>query len=223
MSIHAPSAAAPSPAQHDGQPARTVQSEVRRLTEHRKNLEAQLDVYFSVLSSNNIDMHAPLVDREGFPRADIDVAGVRTARVHIIRLRNDLKDLLAEMERLVQQGLPRGEDEPPRGAKEEDAEMQLEEENAGETPFAKVDAVAPGSPADSAGMKRDDLLVALGSVLAANHDHLRAVAALVGRSEGTALPVVVRRGGERLELTLTPRSGWGGRGLLGCHIVPYAP
>ncbi|BGP41636.1 putative 26S proteasome regulatory subunit [Rhodotorula kratochvilovae] len=222
MSIHAPSAAAPSPAQHDGQPARTVQSEVRRLTEHRKNLEAQLDVYFSVLSSNNIDMHAPLVDREGFPRADIDVAGVRTARVHIIRLRNDLKDLFAEMERLVQQGLPRG-DEQPRGAKEEDVEMEHEEEDGGETPFAKVDAVAPGSPADSAGMKRDDLLVALGSVLAANHDHLRAVAALVGRSEGTALPVVVRRGGERLELTLTPRSGWGGRGLLGCHIVPYAP
>lgn len=36
-------------------------------------------------------MDTPLVDREGFPRADIDVAGVRTARVQVIRLRNDLK------------------------------------------------------------------------------------------------------------------------------------
>lgn len=25
---------------------------------------------------------------------------------------------------------------------------------------------------------------------------------------------------QELQLTLTPRSGWGGRGLLGCHILP---
>lgn len=68
-------------------------------------------------------------------------------------------------------------------------------------------------------MKRDDLLVSLGGVSAAAAgptDALRAVAALVGRSEGVQLAVVVTRGAERKELMLTPRSGWGGRGLLGC-------
>jgi len=65
-------------------------------------------------------------------------------------------------------------------------------------------------------MQRDDLLVSLGDVSASTPDTLRAVAALVGRSEGSALPVVVTREGDRLELVLTPRSGWGGRGLLGC-------
>lgn len=28
----------------------------------------------------------------------------------------------------------------------------------------------------------------------------------------------VQRGPDKLELTLTPRSGWGGRGLLGCVV-----
>ncbi|BGO92104.1 hypothetical protein NBRC10512_000835 [Rhodotorula toruloides] len=202
-----------------GQP--TVQSEVKRLTDKRKGVEEQLEAYFGVLKSNNCTMDTPLVDREGFPRSDIDVASVRTARVQIIRLRNDLKDVLGEMEGLVHRGLPRGE-EGANGAGEEDERKQDgEEEGDGVKPFAKVDAVAPGSPADAAGLKRDDLLLALESVVASNHDNLRAVAALVGRSEGVALSVTVRREAQTMRLSLTPREGWGGRGLLGCHIVPY--
>ncbi|BGP32781.1 putative 26S proteasome regulatory subunit [Rhodotorula toruloides] len=200
-----------------GQP--TVQSEVKWLTDKRKGVEEQLEAYFGVLESNNCTMDTPLVDREGFPRSDIDVAGVRTARVQIIRLRNDLKDVLGEMEGLVHRGLPRGEGANGTGG--EDEMMPEAEEEDGVKPFVKVDAVAPGSPADAAGLKRNDLLLALESVVASNHDNLRAVAALVGRSEGVALGVTVRREGETVKLSLTPRGGWGGRGLLGCHIVPY--
>jgi 26S proteasome non-ATPase regulatory subunit 9 len=63
---------------------------------------------------------------------------------------------------------------------------------------------------------------------------LQDIGALVQRSEmvsmcselladsQTPLRLVVSRGSEaqRVVLTLTPRSGWGGRGLLGCHILP---
>ncbi|GAA5943420.1 hypothetical protein JCM3775_003915 [Rhodotorula graminis] len=226
MSIHDPSAGHLSSASSSAPPpAVTVQSEVRRLTHLRANLDAQLDVYFDVLKTNNVDMHAPLVDNDGFPRSDIDVAGVRTARVSIIRLRNDLKDLHRDMEHVVLRGLPRADDPPHDNetSARDDTRMGGLETVEGDKPFAKVDAVAPSSPADSAGMKRDDLLVSLGAVSTSNPDTLRAVAALVGRSEGTALPVVVTRNGGRLNLVLTPRSGWGGRGLLGCHIVPYTP
>lgn len=181
-------------------------------------------------------MDTPLVDREGFPRSDIDVAGVRTARVQIIRLRNDLKGVMGQLEEVVKRGLPKGEE----GAEEERVEDVEMEENGGEKgeggeqAWAKIDAVAPGSPADSAvrpflflllsltansrtgqGLKRDDLFISLSSITAADHDSLRAVAALVGRSEGIELEVVVRRGTELKELRLTPNK-WGGRGLLGC-------
>ncbi|GAA5970063.1 hypothetical protein JCM8115_002723 [Rhodotorula mucilaginosa] len=211
--------------------APTLQSEVARLTELKRGIEAQLDAYFDVLKSNNCTMDTPLVDPEGFPRADIDVAGVRTARVHIIRLRNDLRALLREMEQLVLRGLPREAGDPSRdeGLLRANGDMRMngegghdEEDDEQERPFARVDAVAPNSPAHQAGLVREDLLLSLGSVSFTNHDNLRAVAALVACSESVQLPVAVLRGSERarVEMTLTPRSGWGGRGLLGCHIVP---
>ncbi|GAA6014351.1 hypothetical protein JCM10207_005429 [Rhodosporidiobolus poonsookiae] len=217
-SLHTPSSTHPSAASSapppSGQSAPTVQSEVKRLTDKKEGIQAQLDVYFSVLSSNQCNMTTPLVDREGFPRSDIDVAGVRTARVNILRLRNDLRAVMDDMGELVQRGLP---NVPGEAGKEQEEEVKEE----GDEPFAQVDAVAPGSPAAEAGLLRTDLLLSLSTLTSTNHDRLRAVGALVGRSEGVELPVVVRRGGERVELRLTPRGGWGGRGLLGCHIVPY--
>ena len=104
-------------------------------------------------------MDTPLVDPEGFPRADIDVAGVRTARVHIIRLRNDLRALLREMEQLVLRGLPREAGDPSRdeGLLRANGDMRMngegghdEEDDEQERPFARVDAVAPNSPAHQA-------------------------------------------------------------------------
>ena len=91
-------------------------------------------------------MATPLVDPEGFPRADIDVAGVRTARMQINRLRNDLKGVMNEMGSLLERGLPREE------AKEggDDANVPMEVEEQGKIPFAKVDGVFPASPAHTA-------------------------------------------------------------------------
>lgn len=104
-------------------------------------------------------MDTPLVDPEGFPRADIDVAGVRTARVHIIRLRNDLRALLREMEQLVLRGLPREADPSQEGLLRTNGDVRMnggegggrgEENEEQERPFARVDAVAPNSPAHQA-------------------------------------------------------------------------
>lgn len=204
-------------------------------------------------------MHTPLIDPQGFPRSDIDVAGVRTARMQIIRLRNDLQGVQGEMERLVERGLPRGEE----GAAVEEGDAMMSEGAANgaqqeEKPFARIDGVFPGSPADTAvrllcflgrgsveltvfasssfcslsahvhrhhldlqGIKREDLLLSVAHLNSTNHDSLRAVGQLVGASEGVALPLVILRSAgegqekQRLSLRLTPRRGWGGRGLLG--------
>ncbi|GAA5871262.1 hypothetical protein JCM3774_000894 [Rhodotorula dairenensis] len=206
----------------------SIQAEVHRLTQLKLGIQAQLDVYFDVLRSNGCNMETPLVDPEGYPRADIDVAGVRTARVHIIRLRNDLKALLQDMELVVVHALPRQDNDDdkvePESLRPGASGLGMAAAAGGDDdparPFARVDAVAPNSPANQAGLVREDLVVSLGSVSSTNHDNLRAVAALVARSEGVALSLAVLRNGTRTELVLTPRSGWGGRGLLGCHIVP---
>ena len=62
----------------------------RQLMERKDAIQVELDAQFSILSANQSTMQSPLVDREGFPRADIDVFAVRHARVKIIELRNDM-------------------------------------------------------------------------------------------------------------------------------------
>lgn len=116
-----------------------------------------------------------------------------------------------------------------------------------ETPFAKVNSVVSGSPAEQAGLKAGDTIRNFGGANWINHERLSKVAQIVQQHEGVSfhlrvpetvfrlrlltsaqLPLVVKAvrkaesGPETTELTLrlTPRRDWGGRGLLGCHLVP---
>jgi hypothetical protein len=95
-------------------------------------------------------------------------------------------------------------------------------------------AVAMGSPADLAGLEEDDLILEFGPWHAENHNHLKAIADLVPQmaDEQTSIPILLkrrRRGGGHhhhhleettLTILLLPRP-WSGRGLIGCHIIPY--
>ena len=95
-----------------------------------------------------------------------------------------------------------------------------------ETPFAKVNSVEQGGPADESGLKAGDWIRRFGDVNWMNHEKLTKVADVVRRQQGRAVTVKVIRAGEapgedqELALSLIPRSGWGGRGLLGCHLLP---
>ncbi|KAK4048490.1 putative 26S proteasome regulatory subunit [Microbotryomycetes sp. JL221] len=218
-------------------------AQVIRLTNKKDDIQTSIESYINVLQTNKSDMSTQLIDNEGFPRSDIDVAAVRTARVNIIRLRNDLEQVRKDMATLVERGLPRttttsaaqqdGHGDVQASREQDRQRMNVDEDNVQSTlrrtAFARVDGVFPGGPADNAGLKRQDLIVSIGSITILNHDRLRAVGRLVNTSEGVTLPVVILRPTafksdreelQQLHLRLTPRSGWGGRGLLGCHIVP---
>lgn len=95
-------------------------------------------------------MQTNLIDPEGFPRSDIDVASIRTARSQINRLRNDLKGVISDMSRLLEKGLPNtGLVEMEVDTTEELGEV-VERDQGDNKPFAKVDGVFPNSPADAA-------------------------------------------------------------------------
>jgi 26S proteasome non-ATPase regulatory subunit 9 len=103
-------------------------------------------------------------------------------------------------------------------------------------PFASVNEVVDKSPASEAGLQVNDKIVEFGEANWLNHDNLRKVAAVVARFEGVSaldsstplmrsqrpVPVRILRGSERIQLELTPRRDWGGRGTLGCHLVPIS-
>jgi 26S proteasome non-ATPase regulatory subunit 9 len=120
-----------------------------------------------------------------------------------------------------------------------------------EAPFAKVNSVVAGSPAETAGLKVGDTITKFGWVDWTNHERLSRVAEAVSQNEGVSaslvsrspnqlyeyyrqhansaqLPIAVKAlrpstsGGpaETVQMTLIPTRNWGGRGMLGCHLLP---
>ncbi|KAH6648475.1 hypothetical protein BKA67DRAFT_661447 [Truncatella angustata] len=195
------------------------------LSEKKENLEAELKALSGVLDSHGVNMDTPLT-RDGFPRADIDVAQIRTTRSRIIHLRNDYKDIMNAIEKHLHEhfaSLEDVDDAPPVGTGAGllgDSIVQSLEE-----PFARVNSVVPDSPAYTAGLKAGDEIRNFGYVNKGNHDGLKKVAECVQGNENQNILVKISRPAEatrrqELQLMLTPRKDWGGRGMLGCHILP---
>ncbi|KAF5369467.1 hypothetical protein D9758_002734 [Tetrapyrgos nigripes] len=196
---------------------------VRALMSQKQNIEAEIEANISILKANKCDLQTPLVDPDGFPRADIDIYAVRGARKRIIELRNDLKGVMDAIGR----GLEAVYD-PKVASENKDSEEGTDSSastNESPRPFARVDGVAPGSPAADAGLKREDLVVKFGPLIhqSFSSSSLQPLAEVVADNEDRNISIRVLREGQTVILTLTPRKGWGGRGMLGCHIVPYTP
>jgi 26S proteasome regulatory subunit N4 len=94
--------------------------------------------------------------------------------------------------------------------------------NSSTVPFARINVVALHSPAATAGLSEGDIVTRFGTVHHENHRQLAAIGELVPlvAEQKGALNIVVLRDHVIHELTLKPQP-WDGRGLLGCHIVPY--
>ncbi len=194
--------------------------EVLELMEKKRKVEEELKELYGVLNSHKVTLDEPLVDAQGYPRADVDVYQVRRARARINCLRNDLKGLMDSIESGIhnlhaqsREGL--GADSP-QDLVDKTSGIQLE---SPPDCFALIDVVTEGSPAEESGLRVGDRVAAFGSVRADNFTNLSAIGRLVQDSKNRELEVTVVRAGRARVLKLTPRQ-WAGRGLLGCNIVP---
>jgi 26S proteasome regulatory subunit N4 len=175
----------------------------RALIARRTVLEAELDEQLSVLRSNGVDSRSPLVDADGFPRADIDVWAVRHARVRAIELRNDLVTLTNEIGAALTAVY-----DPALRSQSEGSSERKEEPDA--SAFAKVDGVLSGSPAAAAvrqhlssnavrtlmrgfvqGLQTGDLVLRFGHLTrSAMTSGLQPLAALVAENENVCGPII---------------------------------
>uniref|UniRef100_G3NZE4 26S proteasome non-ATPase regulatory subunit 9 n=1 Tax=Gasterosteus aculeatus aculeatus TaxID=481459 RepID=G3NZE4_GASAC len=181
--------------------------DVKNLVKKKDEIEEQIKAYYDVLADQGVGVEGPLVDAEGFPRADVNVYHVRTARHSIACLQNDHKAIMEEIEEALHK--------LHAGAQDEAMEQQV----TLPPPFARVDAVTQGSPACGAGLRVGDEVIEFGSVNTENFQNLQNIASVVQHSEGKPLRVTVIREGKKAQMSLTPQR-WSGRGLLGCNIVP---
>ncbi|XP_057202896.1 26S proteasome non-ATPase regulatory subunit 9-like, partial [Triplophysa rosa] len=169
-----------------------------------------------ITQQGDVGLHAPLVDVEGFPRADVDLYAVRTARQSICCLQNDHKALMMEIEKALHTLHANAK----LGHERDDAKTKATKQVASmSSPFATVNTVTQGSPAFQAGLRVGDEVIEFGSVNTQNFSNLHDIASVVQHSEGKILRVGVIRNGQETHLLVTPQK-WTGRGLLGCNFVP---
>lgn len=120
-----------------------------------------------------------------------DVHSVRTTRARIIYLKNDYKDLMNRIEKglhqhhatLRESGDSKDVQSPATGGTVEQ-NAPASSRTTLDPPFARVNSVAPSSPAHEAGLKVGDKIRNFGAVHSRNHENLRRVAEVVQRQEG---------------------------------------
>lgn len=187
------------------------------LSELKLDMESQLGILFDLLRNKyGVDMLTPLV-RDGFPRSDIDVVSVRLIRVKIIRVRNDHKKLLLVLEEKMIDHFKLHRESSEVDMIVDSPEVSRNTPTVRPVPFAAILEVAANSPAEGSGLQNSDKIVRFGDVDATNHNRLQAIPSRVKANVPVAVEVL--RGGEIVELVLTPRT-WDGRGLLGCRLLP---
>jgi len=207
------------------------------LTQRRAEIERELLSISSELlrpgpnGEPAVGLKGNLVDKEGFPRADVDLMRITTLRNRMAILNTDLDETMRGIERelhmahsiasLPPSSAPSSANSIPAPAPAGDAPgLSGSARRALLKPFAKVDQVFPGSPAAACGLKQGDGIVLFGhldeSTIAAKG--FTSLATVV--SPGATLKITIdpADGKGRKTVFLTP-APWSGQGLLGCKLV----
>ncbi|CAI0427526.1 unnamed protein product [Linum tenue] len=170
----------------------------------------------------------------GFPRTDIDVAGVRADRHRLAELRNDHKVITKMIEESIEllhsaRLSPKSYSPEDSGNNETSSSLNASSDNAAaqaamdvdafiSIPFAVIDEIADASPTAEDGLQLGDQIFKFGNVqYQAGENLLQKLASEAQANQDKAVSVVVLRQGSPINLTLTPRP-WEGRGLLGCSF-----
>ncbi|KAN0066515.1 putative 26S proteasome regulatory subunit [Thecaphora frezii] len=206
------------------------------LLELSKRVDEELQFHQATLSANGVGLKSSLIDANGFPLPDKDLVAIRSARNRIAMLHSDSRAVRERVSKLLELAI-NGDPTDAATARTTTASerntsgsipaLSTTATTASLQPFARINSVAVGSPAEAAGLRSQDLVLRFSSIDYRNSDGLKALARPGVVVDGVALEVVVQRGGsaplqtqDATTLRLVPASGWGGRGLLGCHIVP---
>jgi 26S proteasome non-ATPase regulatory subunit 9 len=124
------------------------------LISQKEGLETELQAQYDILKSHNSTMSTPLIDTEGFPRADIDIWAVRHARVRVIELRNDITAVVERIKGALEEAAT--EDASAIATPTTNGVCNVNGITNGvnvdyeSRPIGKVNGVAPGSPASTA-------------------------------------------------------------------------
>jgi len=223
------------PAMHDVGEKSQIKESLFALESKKRSVEDLMEEIIVRLGTCGCMNDEPLVDEEGYPRGDIDIVSVVHDRKQLKELQNDHKAIMKEMEgglhRLHALDRRHGDFENNVSAQRSvhvDAEASMctvDAVTAAPDPhrsFALVDEVSENSPGSDAGLRPGDEVVACNHVTFETPNALQVFSRLVtdAAKESEELCVRVKRGEFIMAVVLKPSEGWGGRGVLGVHLVP---
>lgn len=208
--------------------------DLKELMQQRAVLEGKLAEHTARLQAAGVGMRDSLTDKDGFPRQD--AAEIRADRQQAAVLTNDLKALMAQADRLLQQlhapikaaasaaGTRPAPASPHVAASRPPQAAPATEPSSAATaaspqgpallrPFAVVDEVAEGSPAGQAGIAVGDQMLRFAGVQA-QPSALQAVAAALQANAGRTVQAEFLRQGRLVQVQLNLH------GRLGCHLRP---
>jgi 26S proteasome non-ATPase regulatory subunit 9 len=203
----------------------SFKAEMDRLVGQRDALEIEAAAIADELNSVGPNgeppagVKEPLVDAEGFPRGDIDLFLVRQKRHRLAEISTDHKEIMKKIEHILPSVYSTMEptniiEIPPEPNSTADDYSVLR-------PVATINEILPDSPASSAGVRDNDLLLSFGGIDCTYPNPFSSIPNVVRDSINRPLSLVVRRNDDILRLVITPRP-WGGRGLLGFHLSPLS-
>ena len=172
----------------------------------------------------------PLVDKEGFPRGDIDVHAVLEKRNRLAIINTDHKRVMKEIEILLEKlhsDLPKFVDSSCRSSGNFDGSNVSTTPSSSSAPalrpFAIIDEILEGSPAQLATLEDGDLLYEFGTVkYKVGSDAIQQLPDYVRSRLNQPITLKISRPPttDTFEVKIVPKS-WVGRGVLGCHFSPY--
>ena len=221
--------------------------ELLQLDKEKRKLEEKISDLTDYLCGPGMPgVEGSLIDKDGFPKEGLDLVSIRTARHDLICTQNDLKNLMAKIEKKMMvyfEELNNNKIEEESKEEEKNIKSNMKEETTSgacsedhnnnntkeeiKEPFAKIVSVETGSPADEAGLKADDAIISFNRILykGVSHNPLVTLYDIVKSKIGEEIPIsLVRKNSENIlvvvNLNIIPHT-WSGRGVLGCklHIV----
>ena len=196
----------------------SLKDELKALMAKREEMENSLEESLQLLKGTPAGVNEPLIDREGFPRADCDLYMVRRERGKVACLKNDLKDVMQKIEETVHQ--IHSEAKEKGEISEGNPVDMLLQRYAKSPPFLTVSSVLPDSPASEATLLPEDLIIAWSNITKEDSTAMKKIAVLTKDHEDKKIDVIILRRHEPHHLYLTPHK-WSGAGLLGCVLHPY--
>eukprot|EP01028_Stygiella_incarcerata_P006047 TRINITY_DN2480_c0_g1_i1.p1 TRINITY_DN2480_c0_g1~~TRINITY_DN2480_c0_g1_i1.p1 ORF type:complete len:250 (+),score=81.95 TRINITY_DN2480_c0_g1_i1:110-751(+) len=195
---------------------------VKEMIEKKDAMEKELEELVSSLEGTP----SHLIDKEGFPLAEVDIPNIRSRRHRAAILRTDLKVLMGEIEAgLIEVHLRAREEKEkeaggdfvvPREGEGDEQREELEKKHGDRDPMVLVDAVVAGSASEKAGLVIGDEVLVFGSLSKENNPYGMSGIVEYFRSHlSKEIEIIVRRKGVIVKCMVTAVEG-----ALGAKLIP---